>query len=439
MPAPESSLAAGAIAPAVTRLVNSLVQSISNTDTNLIDRYLNVLITHPVAGLGFEIKVLWGLTKLGEYTHSKQRIQKWMRTNFERMNGSLNWSVAEMFLAIAIGWSFSEMSTRQEGIEERLDTLLAIDPRMYRFAGSVGNIQFLEFSHPTKGTVKIPYEKGVHIINQPYLAIGRDPYGIAQMRRIVAAYEAWKILIAEMVICGKRQATPITVAKVPTDQSIVLLDQFGQPLRDEVTGQERRIPLVDQATEQLENLENSSIIVTDIRNEISALQQMTSAVSNFFFEGLRYLERIMLMGEIVPETVVSTGISGTGDSELNTGHTALMDMTIGATLEQIKEGILERVARPLIEWRYGEQENYGAFQVPEQKKEDSVALLNAIKNICDGPLISNQDLQVVNRARELAGLPPTDKVVEKFTTQQAANNDGNGNGTKEGNGIPAAA
>lgn len=413
MPTPSQ----GAIAPAVSRLVNSLVQTIGNTDANLIDKYLQVLTTHPVAGLGFEIKVLWGLTKLGEYTHPKQRITKWMRANFERMNGSLSWSVAEMFLAIAIGWNFSEMSVRQEGIEWRLDTLLAIDPRSYRFAGSIGAISHLDFFHATRGTVPIPYEKGVHVVNQPYLALGRDPYGIAQMRRVVAAWEAWKILVAEMVICGKRQATPITVAKVPTQEYIVLVDEFGNPLRDEVTGQEKRVPLVDQVTEQLEELDNRSILVTDIRNEISTLQQMTGAsAGNFFFEGLRYLERIMLMGEVVPETVVSTGISGTGDSELNTGHTALMSMAIGATIGQIKEGLLERVCRPLIEWRYGEQQLYGEFRLPEEKQEDAVALLGAIKNICDGPLISNQDLQAVNRARELAGLPPTDKVIERVTS-----------------------
>lgn len=419
MAAPESSLTQGQIAPAVARLVNQLVQSIGNTDTNLIDRYLQVLTTHPVAGLGFEIKVLWGLTKLGEYNHPKQRIQKWMRANFEQMRGSLSWSVAEMFLAIAIGWNFSEMSTRQEGIEQRLDTLMAVDPRSYRFAGSLGNISHLEYFAST-GTKQIPYEKGVHIVNQPYLAIGRDPYGVAQMKRVVAAWEAWKILIAEMIIAGKRQATPITVMKVPTEESAILLDQYGQPMRDE-QGRELRIPLMDQATQQLEGLENNSILVTDLRNEVAALQQMSSSTSNFFFDGLRYLERIMLMGEVVPETVVSTGISGTGDSELNTGHTELMSMAIGATIDQIKEGMLERVCRPLIEWRYGQQESYGFFQVPQVKNEDTVALLRVIRDVADGALLTNQDLAVINRARELAGIPPTTEVIQRVTQPPPAN------------------
>ncbi|PZV19206.1 MAG: hypothetical protein DCF22_00630 [Leptolyngbya sp.] len=404
----------GAIAPAVTRLVNTLTAEISNQDANPIERYLDILITHPVAGLGFEIKVLWALTKLGEFNHPKQRIQKWMRQNFEQMRGSLSWSVAEMMLAIAIGYSFSEFSVRQEGTEFRLDTLLAVDPRSYRFEGTGGEITGLKVRQATGTDATIPYEKGVHVVNQPYLALGRDPYGIAQVRRIVAAYEAWKILVAEMIVCGQRQATPIIVARVPTEEYIVETDEFGTPKIDPLTGQEKRIAISDRMVEQLEDLDNRSVLVTDLRNEISALQQMTGAsAGTFFFEGLRYLERIMLMGEVVPETVVSTGISGTGDSGLNSGHMMLMEMSIDATLNQIKEGMLERVCRPLIEWRFGNQAAWGAFEVPEEKNEDAIALVGAIKSICDGPTLTNQDLEVINRTRELVGIPPTQTLIQQ--------------------------
>lgn len=409
----------GAIAPAVSRLVNVLTAEISNLDANPIERYLDILITHPVAGLGFEIKVLWALSKLGEFNHPKQRIQKWMRANFEQMRGSLSWSVAEMMLAIAIGYSFSEFSVRQEGVEWRLDSLLAVDPRTYRFEGVSGQLTGLKVRQPTGQDATIPYEKGVHVINQPYLALGRDPYGIAQVRRIVAAYEAWKILVAEMIVCGQRQATPIIVAKVPTGEYIVICDQFGNPEIDPATGQEKRIAIADSMVEQLEGLDNRSVLVTDLRNEIEALQQMTGAsAGNFFFEGLRYLERIMLMGEVVPETVVSTGISGTGDSGLNTGHMALMEMSINATLNQIKEGLLERVCRPLTEWRFGNQASWGAFEVAEEKQEDAIALVKAIEGICDGPTLSNQDLEVVNRTRELVGIPPTDKLIQQMKDER---------------------
>jgi hypothetical protein len=409
----------GAIAPAVSRLVNALTTEISNQNLGFVDRYLLMLQTHPVAGLGFEVRVLWGLSKLGPYTHERTRVQKWMRANFEQMRGSLLWSVAEMFLAQTIGYCFSEFSTRQEGTEFRLDTLLSLDPRYYRFAGSSGQITHLEYQHPTKARVQIPYEKGVHLVNQPYLTLGRDPYGVAQCQRIVAAWEAWKILVAEMVVCGQRQATPIIVAKVPTSEYIVLVDQFGQPQRDPTTGEEMRIPLTDQITQQLEGLDNRSVLVTDIRNEISALQQMTGAsAGNFFFEGLRYLERIMLLGEGVPETVLSTGITGTGDSGLNQGHMALMDLTIGATMQQIKEGLLERVCRPLIEWKFGSQESYGSFDLPDAAQEDTIALLSAIQSITEGKLLSNEDLDVVNRARLLAGLPPLAELIQRLAPQQ---------------------
>lgn len=414
----EPKAAASALTPAVVRLVNNLLTQISRLDINPIEKYLEVLTMHPVAGLGFEIKVLWGLTKLGEYTHPKARIQKWMRMNFEQMNGSLTWSVSEMFMAIAIGYSFSEFAVKQVGTEFRLDTLLAVDPRYYTFEGTVGNISNVKYQQSGL-PIDIPYEKGVHIVNQPYLALGRDPYGVAQCKRIVAAWEAWRILISELLLAGQRHITPIAVAKVPSQEFIILTDEYGNPQIDPETGQERRILLSDKTLEQLEGLENNSVIVTDIRNEIEFIQQSAgSGVADFFFQALRYLERIMLMGELVPETVVSTGISGTGDSELNMGHMKLMELGINGALEQIKEGLLERVCRSLIEWRYGAQDNYGAFELPADEQADKVSLLNAIRGIADGPLISNQDLVVVNRARDLAGIPPTTEVIKQVTQSE---------------------
>lgn len=404
---------AGQLSLGVERFVNQLISTqISSLDPNPIDKYLDLLVSHPIAGAYFQIKVLLGLSMLGDFTHDRGRVQKWMRKNFEQMRGSLNTSVAEMFLAQAIGFSFSEFSVTQRGMEWMLDTLIAVDPRRYRFQGTAEKIDGIRYS-PAGGVQQdIPYEKGVHVVNLPYLAPGRDPYGVAENRRIVAAWEAWKLLAAEMVIAGQRLATPIIVAKVPTREYIVLTDASGNPMVDSATGEEMRIPIGDQVVSQLENLENRSYVVTDIRNEIQALQNMSGAnAGQFFFEALRYLERIVGIGQLIPETTMSTGVTGTGDSGLNSGHLALASKAIASFMNQVKEGLLEQLCRPLIDWRFGPQENYGSFPVPEQEEQGKVELLRAIAPLLDKPALSSEDLQVVNRVRGLAGIPETTELI----------------------------
>jgi hypothetical protein len=118
------------------------------------------------------------------------------------------------------------------------------------------------------------------------------------------------------------------------------------------------------------------------------------------------------MAYLMPETVITTGSQGaSGDSNLNAGHGAILDLVVSSFTQQIKERLIEDVCRFLIFNEFGEQESYGHFKEPEIDSTDNVALLGAIANSAPSGVLGGNDLEVINRSRDLAGIPPIDQIL----------------------------
>jgi hypothetical protein len=152
---------------------------------------------------------------------------------------------------------------------------------------------------------------------------------------------------------------------------------------------------------QLESLNNRSVLSTDLRNRVESLNQTTSGT--FFFDALRLLQQLQLMGLLFPETILTA--TGVGDSNLNTGQRSTLGLVVRSLVGQIKEVILNSPVRWLLTWNYGQVEDFGAFSEPETQEIDPIALFNALNGAVQSGYFSAADLSVINRGRELVGLP----------------------------------
>jgi len=401
----------GTLSKEVERLTNSIINEISNLDNVSINEYLLMATTDPIVGAGIEVPMLMGALKLGEFTHEVPDIQSWVRQNFVNMQGSLQLSFAEMWQAKPFGHSWSEISCEPKNGSWMLQSIMAVDPRYFRYAGAIGKIETIRYRTVPQGLVNIPYEKGIHIVNGRHLNIGRDPYGFAECKKAYPYWKAKKIILAAMVIAAQRQATPLLVGKTDLESSFELVDSFGNILINEETGLPIRGRAGDRMKSALEQIENQSVLVID-RNidEIVAIAQQTDGA--FFLNVLRFLNSQILMAFLMPETVITTGSQGaSGDSNLNAGHGAILDLVVSSFTQQIKERLIEDVCRFLICNEFGEQASYGQFKEPEQDKTDAVALLGAISGASISGVLGGNDIEVINRSRGLAGIPPIDQVL----------------------------
>jgi hypothetical protein len=393
----------GVLTPAIEALVFDLVTELAPrkiTDVEIAD-----LLRCPVVKTPITCITLLGLSYFGEYAHPDEKIQSFIRKNFEQMKGSLNTAIAQLFSASYIGHSVAEWGIAPQKKEWILDKIQILKPGRYSFLGTKGNIDAVRY-YSVKN-IDIPYEQCLHVIANPHLAFD-DPSGVSDLESAVAAVKAWKLLLSEMVIAGSRQATPLTAAYYdPDSPSIPLFDENGNPKLNLEGEQATQSPQA-QMVEQMTNLENQTVAVTSIKNKIEAIA--TNADINFFTEGLRILHKLILMSFLFPETGFEVVGGGTGDSNLNKGHMALLRLNVEQLANQIKEVLLERLVRPLIEWNFGGQLDWGEFPVPHQEEEQRVALFSALVSAVSQQVFSVDDLAVINKLYELAGLPQVDEL-----------------------------
>lgn len=125
---------------------------------------------------------------------------------------------------------------------------------------------------------------------------------------------------------------------------------------------------------------------------------------SFFTNILGYLESMIMLCWLVPRTVTGTGTVASGDSNLNQGHQNILKLVTKSQMAIVAEALIEQAIRPMLQFNFGELEDYGSFPVLEEDNEDTIALLNIINNCVNSGSFSATDLEVINRMRQLAGI-----------------------------------
>ncbi|MFN9655560.1 MAG: hypothetical protein ACK55Q_07520 [Dolichospermum sp.] len=403
------------LSPAVQALVSNWIGVIRQSDQNPVDKYAEMLKESPVASAANDLRTLLGVSMMGKYQHFDENIQEFVLTSINRMDGSWSNVIAEILTFVPFGRSFSEVSYAIKKRKAYLDKIRTIDPRYYWFEGYSGNIKQVHYLKNTD--IYIPYENGIHLINQPYLALGGDPYGVATCRKAYPFWQLTKIINACLAIISETQGKMLVGKTDTANNSAVMINpDTGSPYLDPVTGEPK---LYNQGYVMSKNLAESrtnAFAVIDIADEIFAVANETNG--DFWINILSYLESMIMLSWLVPKTVTGMGMSGSGDSNLNSGHRNILELVIKSQMELVGDTLIEKVIRPMIEFNFGEQKDYGIFPVKTQDNEDAIALLSVVNNCVTSGTFSGEDLAVVNRMRELAGIVPLESLETSVDTEE---------------------
>jgi len=403
------------LSPAVQALVSNWIGVIRQSDQNPVDKYAEMLKESPVASAANDLRTLLGVSMMGKYQHFDENIQEFVLTSINRMDGSWSNVIAEILTFVPFGRSFSEVSYAIKKRKAYLDKIRTIDPRYYWFEGYSGNIKQVHYLKNVD--IYIPYENGIHLINQPYLALGGDPYGIATCRKAYPFWQLTKIINACLAIISETQGKMLVGKTDTANNSAVMINpDTGSPYLDPVTGEPK---LYNQGYVMSKNLAESrtnAFAVIDIADEIFAVANETNG--DFWINILSYLESMIMLSWLVPKTVTGMGMSGSGDSNLNSGHRNILELVIKSQMELVGDTLIEKVIRPMIEFNFGEQKDYGIFPVKTQDNEDAIALLSVVNNCVTSGTFSGEDLAVVNRMRELAGIVPLESLETSVDTEE---------------------
>ena len=390
------------LSPKVQNLVSTWIGIVQQSDKNLTNVYVEMLKDSPVASAANDLRILLGVSMLGEYQHSDADLQLFVRNTINSMQGSWLNVLEGIMTFIPYGKSFSEVSYQVKKRKAYLDIVRTVDPRYYWFEGFNGQISRVHYLRFTD--IYIPYENGIHIVNQPYVALGGDPHGVAICRRAYPYWELTKIVNACMSIASERQATKLLVGKTETSNNSVTMinPETGQPYIDPSTGEPRLFNQGYVMSKSLEDIKNNSYAVIDLADEIMAIAHETDG--SFFTNILGYLESMIMLCWLVPRTVTGTGTVASGDSNLNEGHQNILKIVTKSQMKIVAEALIEQAIRPMLQFNFGDLDDYGTFPILEEDNEDTIALLNIINNCVNSGSFSATDLEVINRMRQLAGI-----------------------------------
>jgi hypothetical protein len=390
---------AGLLTPHVAQIVADILAEVSREDTIPVAEYIEMLQTSPVIGAAVELKVLIALQKMGQYSNTEDKYQKFILKNFEMMRGSLQLSIMELYSVGPIGFACAEWAPIQRDGSWMLDRIQILDPRKYTFYGKGGEVEHLLYEGEA-GDIIVPYDRVIHLTNQAHIAFG-SVYGVAECKRAYAAYKAWKIVVAAALIAARRRGEPIMIGFAdPSEQVSIGTNDDGSIAY--VNG-------TQALADSLQDLENNSVMATSVANRVEMIE---AAEGDLILSVLKVLEQYQLLAFLVPESILTA--TGVGDSNLNTGHRSTLDATITATVNQIKERLIEDVVRPLLAWEFGENvESFGEFAVGDAQPEDgAIDILKVLIDAVYNNVFSAQDLDVINRMRTLAGLPSVTEIAQ---------------------------
>jgi hypothetical protein len=409
---------AGQITSTINRVTQSFLQEVDNLDTKVSD-YLKMARKDPLVRSCIELKCLRASIMLGKYSHSDQKIEDWVQHNFDNMKGSLVHKIGRLAAAMALGFSAAEIVfTDNIKGEWRLDTLNLLDQTRSSFEGKNGNIDFLLYREPTGLDKRVPYQKIIHVVNGFSANIGEYDmvYGDAESGTAYQYFKAKQAILTEMMISAKNAASGMWLGQADSNETVQIVDINGVP-QVNPDGSPKTQSAVHALQQQMLNLENNSVLVTDLKNRVQPLIPDKNEAGWQMY--INILDNGILRAYGIPELIFKEGTNTTLSNSLGRQHKTLLDAQIESIVSQIRDQLIEKVVRPLLIWNFGITDNFGNFQLDEVQDQESVSLRvqNIISSV-SAQILPASNIHVQNALYSALGLPTVTETEQKELIQQ---------------------
>ena len=341
----------------LTQLLSSLDQPIYNSD-GYKTSYKQMITEDETIGTGLEYLTGRVVSRIGAYSHEDPKIKDLVDRCIESIRGTMI-EIRRAILrdSFAFGFGVGEFTIKSENGLWLLSSVQVYDPtsiqvKMVRFPdNSFGVGSIIQKTNSAGGDIEIPAGK---CLIKTY-GDGTTPYGKSILRR---CYRWWSF----------KKAIPKLWA--------VALERFGMPL---LHGKASTKEVQKGLNEALANANSRSYIVTDKESTVEAISAPNGAVSAGYSEAEELCDKMIYRAMFLP-SLLSGGENG-GSYSLGKVHLELFNATAAALAEDYIDVEIEQLWRPLIEWNFGPQEDYGTFAInddipSEEKKTISEMLLN---------------------------------------------------------------
>ena len=310
---------AGQITSTLNRVTQAFLQEVSNTDTKIVD-YIKMARKDPLVRACIELKCLRAAIMLGKYSHPDSQVEQWVQSNLDNMMGSLTHKVGRLASSMALGFSSAEIVFTDEIRGQwRLKNINILDQTKVSFEGKNGEVQYLRYREPTGLDKRVPYEKVIHVVNGFSANIGEFDmvYGDAESYTAYQYFKAKQAILTEMMISAKNSASGMWLGQADSNETVQLVDLQGN-LKRNPDGTPATQSAVHALQQQLLNLENNSVVVTDIKNRVQPL--IPDGKEATWDSYIRILDSGIMRAYGVPEGIFREGSNTTLGNTLGRTH-----------------------------------------------------------------------------------------------------------------------
>jgi hypothetical protein len=338
------------------------------------------------------------------------------------MDGSLSQIAGQLSHAMPLGFSVGEIIFKKNARKQySVKGINVLDPTRVSFEGRKGNIEYVVYNTLT-GKRRIPYKKCIHITGG-FTTNFNNPFGNAECRRANPYYRAKQVVLAEMTIAAKNNATGIWVGYADSTKQVTIYGPNGQPVTDGL-GNVRTENAANNLLRQLNNLENNNALVTDLTSRIESKQ--IDSGENFWNFALNILDNQIERAFSVPSMAFNEGSASIGQGQVSVMQKGIMDNTVEAIVLQIKDQLIEKLVKPLLTLNFGIVDDYGSFvSTPVSDINTKTGSLSNIITAVSAQIIDGNSVAVKKKVLELLDLPvPTGdelrnlELIEQITNNQ---------------------
>ena len=366
----------------LTELLNSLNRPITNSD-EYRSYYKQMLSDDETISTGLEYLTGRIVSRLGTYMHEDERIKELVDRSIENIRGTLT-EVRHSILkdSFAYGFGVGEYTVKKSGNQWLLSNVQILNPTSVEF-------QMTQHEDKSYGVGYVVQKAGMNEVKIPAgkcliktYGDSATPYGKSLLRK---CFKWWRLKLAIPKLWA------------------VCLERFGTPiLHGKATSTNTRKEL----NEALMNLNSRAYITTDENSAIQAIFTPSGAISSNYVQALEICDKMIYRAMFLP-SLLGSGENG-GSYSLGQVHFELFNATAAALATDYIDAELEQLWRPIIEWNFGEQDNYGNFMINDEvTSAEKLTLSNMLLNLSNAGIISPETDR--DWIRDMLGLPEAEE------------------------------
>ncbi|MDR1701279.1 MAG: DUF935 domain-containing protein [Sporomusaceae bacterium] len=383
---------------------------VSNLDPVPVSEYERMIDTDETVEISLLFLTMSILLKIGEYQHDNPDITKFVQENFEQMEGNLPMACEEILSALWAGFSGTEIVWKPQGEKLLLQRLVTYHPQtlLIRVNKETGQYTGLKQWRWFAGSpVDIPAHKA---ILYTYRKRFGNHYGRSVLRPVRKNWLLKDPTLKMLARALDKYGTPITTAIVPDEE----IKDPDNP--------EKEISQLEYAVRLLANLQNGTGIAlrygtSGIEPKINVHNSGGSGIGEAFNLALNYYNKMICRGILAPSLLIDEG-SRSGSYALGQSHFRMYDIMTSGILNNTTETILEQLVRPLVEYNFGCQKNYGMFAEKKLNEEDAKLLSEVFERLTNCGYLNPQLQNDFDTVRSRLGLPQREIVAQEDTFNQ---------------------